>query len=120
MNFSIIINLSWVIITLTVVVCANSNYTSNDRNRLRYIHDSCELYTYYMTSVWYWYCHTEQHNVSRGAHSVINRMFLAFDFCRFCVIIRVYSSPPQRPMTKWTKITVALSCVIISDNAFGM
>ena len=25
--------------------------------------------------------------------------FLAFDFCRFCVVIRVFSSPPQRPMT---------------------
>ena len=26
-------------------------------------------------------------------------VFLAFDFCRFCVVIRVFSSPPQRPMT---------------------
>ena len=25
--------------------------------------------------------------------------FLAFDFCRFCVVIRFFSSPPQRPMT---------------------
>ena len=25
--------------------------------------------------------------------------FLAFDFCRFCVVIRVFSSSPQRPMT---------------------
>ena len=25
-------------------------------------------------------------------------IFLAFDFCRFCVVIR-FSSPPQRPMT---------------------
>ena len=25
--------------------------------------------------------------------------FLAFDFCRFCVVIRVFSSPPHRPMT---------------------
>ena len=24
---------------------------------------------------------------------------LAFDFCRFCVVIRFFSSPPQRPMT---------------------
>ena len=24
---------------------------------------------------------------------------LAFDFCRFCRVIRVFSSPPQRPMT---------------------
>ena len=27
------------------------------------------------------------------------RIFLAFDFCRFCVVIRFVSSPPQRPMT---------------------
>ena len=26
-------------------------------------------------------------------------VFLAFDFCRFCVVIRLFSSPPQRPMT---------------------
>ena len=26
-------------------------------------------------------------------------VFLVFDFCRFCVIIRVFSSPPQRPVT---------------------
>ena len=26
-------------------------------------------------------------------------VFLEFDFCRFCVVIRVFSSPPQRPMT---------------------
>ena len=26
-------------------------------------------------------------------------VFLALDFCRFCVVIRVFSSPPQRPMT---------------------
>ena len=25
--------------------------------------------------------------------------FLAFDFCRYCVVIRFFSSPPQRPMT---------------------
>ena len=25
--------------------------------------------------------------------------FLAFDFCWFCVVIRVFSSPPHRPMT---------------------
>ena len=25
--------------------------------------------------------------------------FLAFDFCRFCAVIRVFSFPPQRPMT---------------------
>ena len=25
--------------------------------------------------------------------------FLPFDFCRFCVVIRFFSSPPQRPMT---------------------
>ena len=25
--------------------------------------------------------------------------FLAFYFCRFCVVIRLFSSPPQRPMT---------------------
>ena len=24
--------------------------------------------------------------------------FLTFDFCRFCVVIRVFSSPPQRPI----------------------
>ena len=29
----------------------------------------------------------------------ISVIFLAFDFCRFCVVIRVFSSPPQRPMT---------------------
>ena len=28
-----------------------------------------------------------------------NIIFLAFDFCRFCVVIRFCSSPPQRPMT---------------------
>ena len=27
------------------------------------------------------------------------QLFLAFDFCRFCVVIRGFSSPPQRPMT---------------------
>ena len=26
-------------------------------------------------------------------------IILAFDFCRLCVVIRVFSSPPQRPMT---------------------
>ena len=26
-------------------------------------------------------------------------VFLAFDFCRFCVVIRFFSFPPQRPMT---------------------
>ena len=25
--------------------------------------------------------------------------FLAFDFCRFCMVIHFFSSPPQRPMT---------------------
>ena len=25
--------------------------------------------------------------------------FLAFDFCQFCVVIRGFSSPPQRPKT---------------------
>ena len=28
-----------------------------------------------------------------------NKKKLAFNFCRFCVIIRFFSSPPQRPMT---------------------
>ena len=27
------------------------------------------------------------------------KRILAFNFCRFCVVIRVFSSPPQRPMT---------------------
>ena len=31
--------------------------------------------------------------------SVCVCVFLAFDFCRFCVVIRLCSSPPQRPMT---------------------
>ena len=26
-------------------------------------------------------------------------LFLGFDFCRFCVVIRFFPSPPQRPMT---------------------
>ena len=26
-------------------------------------------------------------------------IFLAFDFCRFCMVIRFFSSTPQRPMT---------------------
>ena len=26
-------------------------------------------------------------------------LFLAFDFCRFCVVIRFFPSPPQQPMT---------------------
>ena len=25
--------------------------------------------------------------------------FLSFDFCRFCVVIRFFLSPPQQPMT---------------------
>ena len=28
-----------------------------------------------------------------------NLIFLAFDFCGFSVVIRGFSSPPQRPMT---------------------
>jgi len=31
--------------------------------------------------------------------SVSIDIFLAFDFCRFCVVIRFFPSPPQRPMT---------------------
>ena len=27
------------------------------------------------------------------------KKILAFDFCRFCMVIRVFSSPPQRQMT---------------------
>ena len=32
-------------------------------------------------------------------YSEIFLFFLTFNFCRFCVVIRVFSSPPQRPMT---------------------
>jgi len=32
-------------------------------------------------------------------HCSTEDSFLAFDFCRFFVVIRVFSSPPQRPMT---------------------
>ena len=28
----------------------------------------------------------------------LKKMFLAFDFCRFCVVIRFFSSLPQRPL----------------------
>ena len=30
---------------------------------------------------------------------ILLEFFLAFNFCRFCVVIRDFSSPPQRPMT---------------------
>ena len=37
--------------------------------------------------------------VFKVLHSLFFLFFLALDFCRFCVVIRVFSSPPQRPMT---------------------
>ena len=40
-------------------------------------------------------CHSTLKDV-RGYMLVV---FLAFDFCRFCVVHSVFSSPPQRPMT---------------------
>ena len=41
----------------------------------------------------------ETQRVHRWSDKLFCLCFLAFDFCRFCVVIRVFSSPLQRPMT---------------------
>ena len=38
--------------------------------------------------------------------------FLAFDFCRFCVVILIFSSPPKRPMASDIKVFLSQSVSI--------
>ena len=44
-------------------------------------------------------CRRKQTKLSFCKVLNVQRYFLAFDFCRFFVVIRFFPSPPQRPMT---------------------
>ena len=55
---------------------------------------------------WHWYQWTVYFYYTDTTNNVISTewvfflfCFLAFNICRFCVVIRFFSSPPQRPMT---------------------